>query len=214
SGDVVSCDNAPSDDTGQDEKPCRELIELCDIDVDDFDTPTVTRFLRDYERDADGNSVGYTDYTLSGDPYTPIGRVDICEDAPASVRPEDPARSDNDLVRLCDTLDSGEVVEFLRDYTRDENGAITRYTDYTLDGQPYTPVGEIGACKEVLEAPTREHDLVRLCDTIDAGEDVETVEFIRDYERDPNGQIVGHSDYTLDGLPYEPQGEVGQCQSG
>src|SRR5690606_15377448 len=85
SGDVVSCDNAPSDDTGQDEKPCRELIELCDIDVDDFDNPTVTRFLRDYERDADGNIVGYTDYTLSGDPYTPIGRVDICEDAPASV---------------------------------------------------------------------------------------------------------------------------------
>src|SRR5690606_5317675 len=57
-------------------------------------------------------------------------------------------------------------------------------------------------------------DLGGLCHTIAAGEDVETVESVRDYERDPNGQIVGHSDYTLDGLPYEPQGEVGQCQSG
>lgn len=193
------------------EQPEKDLIELCDL-TDDGEGTTATRFLRDYTRDENGAIVGYTDYTLDGQPYTPSGEVASCDDVPA---PEEPAQPERALIRLCDSVDEGEdttVTVFVRDYERDDTGAIVSYSDYDLDGQPYTPVGEIGACEEALDVPTREHDLVRLCDTIDAGEDVETVEFIRDYERDPNGQIVGHSDYTLDGLPYEPQGEVGQCR--
>lgn len=193
------------------DQPERDLIELCDL-TDDGEGTTATRFLRDYARDENGAITGYTDYTLDGQPYTPTGEVASCDDVPV---PEEPAQPERDLIRLCDSVDEGEdttVTVFVRDYERDDTGAIVSYSDYDLDGQPYTPVGEIGACEEALEVPTREHDLVRLCDTIDAGEDVETVEFIRDYERDPNGQIVGHSDYTLDGLPYEPQGEVGQCR--
>lgn len=191
------------------EQPEKDLIELCDL-TDDGEGTTATRFLRDYTRDENGAIVGYTDYTLDGQPYTPTGEVASCDDVPG-----EPAQPERDLIRLCDSVDEGEdttVTVFVRDYERDDTGAIVSYSDYDLDGQPYTPVGEIGACEEALEAPTREHDLVRLCDSIDSGEDVETVEFIRDYERDTNGQIVGHSDYTLDGQPYEPQGEVGQCR--
>lgn len=191
------------------DQPERDLIELCDL-TDDGEGTTATRFLRDYARDENGAIVGHSDYTLDGQPYTPTGEVASCDDVPG-----EPAQPERDLIRLCDSVDEGEdttVTVFVRDYERDDTGAIVSYNDYDLDGQPYTPVGEIGVCEEALDAPTREHDLVRLCDTIDAGEDVETVEFIRDYERDTNGSIVGHSDYTLDGLPYEPQGEVGQCR--
>ena len=192
------------------DQPEKDLITLCDV-TEDGEGTTATRFLRDYTRDENGAIVGYTDYDLDGQPYTPTGEVVACDDVPVS---EEPDRSERDLIRLCDTVDEGEdttVTVFVRDYERDNTGNIVGHTDYTLDGELYTPVGQVGACEEALQAPEREHDLVRLCDVVDSGEDVETVAFIRDYTRDENGGLVGYTDYTLDGDPYSPSGVVEFC---
>jgi hypothetical protein len=48
-----------------------------------------------------------------------------------------------------------------------------------------------------------------LCDTAPDGT---TTAFLRDYRRDvASGQIVGYTDYQLDGAPYAPAGTVGTC---
>lgn len=196
----------PNDNGGGDEPATLAGVHVEDwCDVDD-DGNVLSPVLAKYTVDDAGAITGVEFLTPDGEPYEIQGTLGICNtDGPADL-------TGRELVRLCDVADDGTITVFVRDYERDDTGAVVSYSDYDLDGQPYTPVGEIGACEEALDVPTREHDLVRLCDSIESGEDVETVEFIRDYERDPNGQIVGHSDYTLDGQPYEPQGEVGQCQ--
>ncbi|MGC5410746.1 hypothetical protein ACPXCX_44670, partial [Streptomyces sp. DT225] len=76
---------------------------------------------------------------------------------PAGV--EQPER---DIVQLCDTATDGTIVEFLRDFGRDENGAIVGHTDYLLDGAAYVPTGTVGRCPAT---PCQNCDTVVLCDT-------------------------------------------------
>lgn len=191
------------------DQPKQDMIQLCDL-TDEGEDTVVTRFLRDYRRDENGVIAGHSDYTLDGDPYTPVGEVGSCDDLV-----DETTQAERDLLRLCDVVEDGEGAThtvFVRDYDRDRAGVIVGYTDYTLDGDPYTPVGEVGSCDTVTEASApRERDLVRLCDVVDAGEESDTVEFLRDYDRDTNGVVVGFTDYTLDGQPYTPVGAVESC---
>ncbi|MEZ7005831.1 hypothetical protein [Streptomyces sp. AD55] len=131
---------------------------FCDIDADSGDVLGLV--LVEYQYAADGSiaAVRLVD-AVTGDTYTPKGDVTTC---PAGV--EQPER---DLVQLCDTNDdeSGTIqtTPFLRDYARDENGAIVGHTDYTLDGEPYTVAGTVGVCPQTTDC--RDCQTHILCDT-------------------------------------------------
>ncbi|MFD5788578.1 hypothetical protein ACFWH1_18390 [Streptomyces sp. NPDC127037] len=73
-------------------------------------------------------------------------------------------------------------------------------------GDPYVLQGELRHCPTGQAQP--EQDIVVLCDVQADGT---AVPFVRDYRRDENTLIVGHSDYTLDGGAYLVTGTVGQC---
>lgn len=109
---------------------------------------------------------------------------------------------------FCDIDGDGEVVGLvLVEYTYDDTGAIAavRLVD-AVTGDTYVPTGTVTVCPAGVEQPER--DLIKLCDT--AGDGTITP-FVRDYARDENGQITGHTDYGLDGAPYTPTGTVGVC---
>ncbi|MFF5422105.1 hypothetical protein, partial [Streptomyces misionensis] len=107
----------------------------------------------------------------------------------------------------------GDVVGLvLIEYSYAPDGSIAgvRLVD-AVTGDTYTPQGEVTTCPAGVEQPER--DLIQLCDLTDAesGAGLLQVQFLRDYQRDENGQITGHTDYTLDGAPYVPTGMVGVC---
>jgi hypothetical protein len=111
---------------------------------------------------------------------------------------------------FCDVDANGEVVGLvLVEYTYDDTGAISgvRLVD-AVTGDTYTPTGTVTVCPAGVEQP--EQDAVILCHTAPDGT---LTQFVRDYRRDENGTITGHSDYTLDGAPYtpDPAGTVGVC---
>ncbi|MFE9127814.1 hypothetical protein ACFYOF_20805 [Streptomyces sp. NPDC007148] len=111
---------------------------------------------------------------------------------------------------FCDIDPSGGVLGLvLIEYTYGADGAVAavRLVDATT-GQTYTPQGEVTTCPADVEQPER--DLVQLCDTAADGT---VTAFVRDYARDENGAITGHTDYLLDGTAYTPTGSVGICQS-
>lgn len=94
---------------------------------------------------------------VTGGTYTPTGTVTVC---PAGVE-----QPEQDAVILCHTAADGTVTQFVRDYRRDENGAITAHSDYTLDGAPYVPpAGTVGVCA----APCLNCETVELCDSAPA----------------------------------------------
>ncbi|MEZ3180800.1 hypothetical protein KYY02_19530 [Streptomyces pimonensis] len=125
---------------------------FCDVDPATGDVLGLVLVEYTYGSDGAVASVRLVD-AITGQTYTPQGEVTTC---PAGV--EQPER---DVLQLCDTATDGTVTEFVRDYTRDENGTITGHTDYRLDGTPYTPAGTVGRCvQECQDCQT-----VILCDT-------------------------------------------------
>ncbi|MFF5968270.1 hypothetical protein ACFY64_32010 [Streptomyces collinus] len=109
---------------------------------------------------------------------------------------------------FCDIDAAGEVVGLvLIEYTYDDTGAISsvRLVD-AVTGGTYTPTGTVTTCPAGVEQP--EQDPVVLCDTATDGT---VTEFLRDFRRDENGAITGHSDYLLDGTAYTATGTVGVC---
>ncbi|MFB7114834.1 hypothetical protein [Streptomyces sp. NPDC056291] len=109
---------------------------------------------------------------------------------------------------FCDVLADGTVVGLVLveyQYAADGSIAAVRLVD-AVTGATYVPQGEVTTCPAGVEQPER--DLVQLCDIAADGS---STPFVRDYARNENGQIVGHSDYTLDGAPYAPAGEVDVC---
>lgn len=92
-----------------------------------------------YGPDGAVTGVRLVDATTGGT-YQPRGTVTAC---PAGDDPPE-----QDLVVLCETRPDGEVIRFLRDYRRDQAGAITGHTDYTLDGAAYQPApgADISTC--------------------------------------------------------------------
>ncbi|MDI9829690.1 hypothetical protein [Streptomyces sp. KAU_LT] len=108
-------------------------------DVDEATGDVLGLVLVEYTYDDTGAiaSVRLVD-AVTGGTYTPTGTVTVC---PAGV-----AQPERDLLQLCDTATDGTVTAFVRDYARDENGAIVGHSDYDLDGAPYTPTGTVGVC--------------------------------------------------------------------
>ncbi|MDX3237219.1 hypothetical protein PV392_16375 [Streptomyces sp. ME03-5709C] len=125
-------------------------------DVDPGTGAVLGLVLIEYTYGADGEvaAVRLVDAT-TGQTYVPQGEVTTC---PAGV-----AQPERDLVQLCDTATDGTVTEFVRDFARDESGAITGHTDYLLDGAPYTPAGSVGRC---AAEQCRDCETVVLCDTV------------------------------------------------
>jgi len=110
---------------------------------------------------------------------------------------------------LCDTdPDTGEVLGLaLVEYSYNPDGSLAGVSLVNpADGSPYTLQGELRHCPTGQAQP--DPDLVILCDVQADGA---AVQFLRDYRRDENTQVVGHSDYTLAGAPYTVTGTVGQC---
>ncbi|MDX3345885.1 hypothetical protein PV387_03400 [Streptomyces sp. ME02-6987-2C] len=138
---------------------------------------------------------------VTGGTYTPTGTVTVC---PAGV--EQPER---DLVQLCDTATDGTVTEFVRDYARDETGAIVGHTDYGLDGTPYTPTGSVGVCVD----PCRTTSVLTLCDTVPAGplDLASRLTFTNDADPLPwtiPGGGVNHQPALVSGQPFWDGGTV------
>ncbi|MFF4900436.1 hypothetical protein [Streptomyces sp. NPDC001068] len=91
---------------------------------------------------------------VTGTTYVPQGQVTTC--------PTGEALPERDLVQLCDTAGSGAATPFVRDYARNDTGAITGHTDYLLDGTPYTPTGTVGICAPDAE-PGVDVELLPMC---------------------------------------------------
>ncbi|MFI6290027.1 hypothetical protein ACIBEJ_00490 [Nonomuraea sp. NPDC050790] len=129
---------------------------FCDIDA----TGTVVGLvLIEYSYAADGTiaSVRLVDAT-TGATYTPAGTITTC---PAGVE-----QPEQDLIQLCDVADDGTATAFIRDFRRDELGAITGHSDYLLDGTAYTPTGTVGVCQA---APCLHCETIELCDSASQG---------------------------------------------
>jgi hypothetical protein len=110
---------------------------------------------------------------------------------------------------LCDTDPvTGEVLGLvLVQYAYNPDGSLAGVTLVDpATGNTYVLQGELRNCPAGQAQP--EADLVLLCDVQPDGS---AVAFVRDYRRDENTQIVGHTDYTLDGAGYFPTGTVGKC---
>ncbi|MFF5655206.1 hypothetical protein [[Kitasatospora] papulosa] len=125
---------------------------FCDVDPGTGDVLGLVLIEYTYGPDGAVASVRLVDAT-TGQTYTPQGEVTTC---PAGV--EQPER---DVVQLCDTATDGALTPFIRDYGRDESGAIVGHTDYALDGTPYAPAGTVGLCAQ----PCQDCETLVLCDT-------------------------------------------------
>ncbi|MFF4900435.1 hypothetical protein [Streptomyces sp. NPDC001068] len=102
-----------------------------------------TTFRRTICRDCTGDIVSTTDYQADGvTPYTPVGAVGPCLSCDLVAS----SQTEQDIAELCDVQADGTVVAFLRDYERDDTGAISGHSDYTVDGAAYTPTGAVGRC--------------------------------------------------------------------
>ncbi|MFE0545199.1 hypothetical protein [Streptomyces sp. NPDC058891] len=109
---------------------------------------------------------------------------------------------------FCDVDPDGNVLGLVLveyQYAADGSIASVRLVD-AITGATYTPRGQVTTCPAGVEQPER--DILQLCDTAPDGT---ITPFVRDYTRDENGQITGHTDYLLDGTPYTAAGTVGRC---
>ncbi|MEZ3180801.1 hypothetical protein KYY02_19535 [Streptomyces pimonensis] len=110
---------------------------FCDIDAATGDVLGLVLIEYSYAADGTISSVRLVD-AVTGTTYTPTGTITVC---PAGVE-----QPDQDMAQLCDVQTDGTRVPMIRDYRRDENGAIVGHSDYTLDGSPYVPTGTVGTC--------------------------------------------------------------------
>jgi hypothetical protein len=127
---------------------------FCDVDADG---EVVGLVLVEYTYDDTGaiSDVRLVD-AVTGGTYTPTGSVTVC--------PADVQQPEQDAVILCHTAPDGTATSFLRDFRRDENGAIVAHSDYTLDGAPYVPpAGTIGVC---TPPPCDQCQTLQLCDVL------------------------------------------------
>ncbi|MBL0777841.1 hypothetical protein G6541_11075 [Streptomyces albidoflavus] len=159
-------------------------------DVDDTTGDVLGLVLVEYTYDEDGAiaAVRLVD-AVTGDTYTPTGTVTVC---PAGV--EQPER---DLLQLCDTAGDGTVTPFVRDYSRDENGAIAGHADYALDGTLYTPAGTVGVCSGTEAC--RDSSTVLVCDVPDDSSTVITPTMVDGVTAD-----TGQTQFQNHPGPYAP----------
>ncbi|MEH0402856.1 hypothetical protein ACFY7V_03455 [[Kitasatospora] papulosa] len=123
---------------------------FCDVDGDGA---VVGLVLIEYSYAADGTiaSVRLVDAT-TGTTYVPTGTITTC--------PTGTSQPEQDVVQLCDVAADGTTTPLIRDYRRDELGAISGHSDYLLDGTPYVPTGTVGVC----HPECRNSSTVLVCD--------------------------------------------------
>lgn len=127
---------------------------LCDVDPGTGDVLGLV--LIQVERGPDGEVTGVTLINAAdGTVYVLVGELSVC--------PTGTEQPEKDLVVLCDVAVDGTATPFIRDYTRDENGAIVGTTNYTLAGAPYAPAGTVGVCPDP-EVPATGCETLVLCD--------------------------------------------------
>ncbi|MFE9127815.1 hypothetical protein ACFYOF_20810 [Streptomyces sp. NPDC007148] len=104
--------------------------------------------------------------------------------------PDGVTQPEQDVIQLCDTATDGTVTSFVRDYARDESGAIVGHSDYDLDGTAYTPAGTVGICGGDCCEP------VQVCVQATA---TETIEFISNEAQVDDDSIDTVWTWTNDG---------------
>lgn len=161
----------------------------------DMTGPTVNALvLIEYSYNPDGTiaSVRLVNAT-TGVTHVPVGTITTC--------PVDAAQPEQDLEVLCD-VNGGVATPFIRDYRRDQLGAIVAVSNYTLAGGAYAPTGTVGLCSPVV----RDEELLVLCDAT-------PTRFLRRYNYDAaTGALIGIVNTTLDGsTPFAPVGAVAVC---
>jgi hypothetical protein len=176
---------------------------LCDVDPASGDVLGLVLVEYAYNPDGSLASVRLVD-PATGNTYTLQGELRHCP-ADADEQPE------QDLTVLCDTAADGTVTSFVRDYRRDAaSGEITGHTDYTLDGQPYTPSGTVGVC---LEPETADVESWPLC-VVDDTSGVTVARVRRETVYGGNGKaITTRLVDAMTGDPYTlPAGtRLGEC---
>ncbi|MER6632314.1 hypothetical protein ABT301_29540 [Streptomyces sp. NPDC000987] len=135
---------------------------FCDVDQTTGDVLGLVLIEYSYAADGTIASVRLVDAT-TGTTYAPQGEVTTC---PAGTE-----QPEQDLVQLCDVQADGTVTPFVRDYRRDETGAVTGHSDYTLDGTAYQPTGTVGVCEPPAAEPV-DVETFPLCLIDDATGDV------------------------------------------
>ncbi|MBC9729268.1 hypothetical protein [Streptomyces sp. TRM68367] len=141
-------------------------------------------------------------------PHTVTGTVGACGGSgTGTTLPE------QDVTILCDTATDGTVTEFVRDYQRDTSGQITGHTDYTLDGQPYTPSGTVGVCGPAEPCSAQSVLHACRCDDTD-GDGVGDVDYVELLGVDCTGAVTSLGTYTADlSATYTPVAPV-DCDAG
>jgi hypothetical protein len=176
---------------------------VCDVDPD---TGAVLGLvLVEYSYNPDGSLAGVqllnaadgTDYDLQG----------VLRNCPAGETvPE------QDLHVLCDARADGTVMTFLRDWRRDSTGLVTGFTDYALDGGPYTPdpAGTVGVCQPEPETPCTAQNVVSACRCDDTdGDDLPDTEYVELLAVDCTGTLTSLGTYVCDlSAPYAPVSPV------
>lgn len=109
---------------------------FCDVDTNG-DVVGLVLIEYSYAPDGSIDTVRLVD-AVTGTTYPPTGTITVC---PAGVE-----QPDQDLLLLCDVAPDGTSTPFVRDYRRDETGAIVGHSDYTPDGAAYAPTGTVGVC--------------------------------------------------------------------
>lgn len=163
---------------------------FCDVDGNG---DVLALVLIEYTYNPDGSiaSVRLVNAT-TGATYVPTGTITTC--------PTGTPQPDQDLEVLCDVV-AGVPTPFIRDYRRDENGAVVATSDYTLAGAAYAPTGTVALCSAGGDSET-----VVLCDSAAVPN-----RFLRTYTYTPAGAIAGFTDTTLAGAPFAPTGAVAVC---
>jgi hypothetical protein len=166
---------------------------FCSVDTATGDV--LALILIEYTYDAAGaiESVRLVNATTGATYTVPAG-------AEITVCPTGAEAPESDLTVLCD--DNGP---FLRDFRRDENGAIVAVTNYTLTGGPYTPTGTVRACSD------RNVETMALCDVPLSLGLVTT--FWRTWVYNADGTVASVIDRDQFGDPYtvSPGGLVTDC---
>lgn len=162
---------------------------LCDITTGDGTVHGLVLIAYHYNEDGSISSTDIIDAT-TGAAYVPVGTVTVC--------PTDTGVPDNDMQVLCDRQADGSLVPFVRDYRRDVNAIINGFSDYTLNGAPYTVTGTVQSCVP------RVSDSAVFCDA-------NGTRFLRTYTYASSGMVQSVSDTTLAGAAFVPVGAVGLC---
>ena len=169
---------------------------FCDVDANG---DVINLVLIEYEYGPDGTivNVRLVDAT-TGNTYVPTGTITVCPTG-TDTAPE------QDLEILCD-VNGGVSTPFIRDYRRDENGAIVGVSNYTLAGASYNPTGTVRLCATGSDIET-----MVLCDVPLSLGLVNT--FWRTWVYNPDGSVASVIDRDQDGNPYvvSPGGLVTDC---